>query len=185
MSEEDLLLLKAAEGSTAAFEAIYDRFSPLVYGLAKRVVRSESLAEDVAHDALLGVWSTSAAFDPARGTARAWIMTLAHGRAVDAVRREQAHRDRVNAVGAGSTYPEYDVVSEGALQNMVVARVQRALGMLTPLQRGAVQLAYFGGFTHTEIAELLDLPLGTAKLRINSALRRLRRELTGDGAAMS
>lgn len=176
--DEDVLV-RMAGGRTEAFAEIYERFAHRVYGLAKRVVRDAAMAEEVAHDALLDVWARSRSLNRSRETARARILTIAHRRAVDAVRSEQPSRDRLVDRAARAWHADYDEVSESAISNLT--SVRDAVALLTPLQRQSVQLAYFGGFSHREVAEILEVPVGTAKSRINSGLRRLPTELINYG----
>ncbi|CAN5326146.1 ECF RNA polymerase sigma factor SigK [soil metagenome] len=173
----DDLLEQTARGDKTAFAALYDSVAPAVYGIAVNVVRDPSMAEEVAHDALLNVWESGQSFNRARGSARAWIMTIAHRRAVDVVRSEQAARDRLMRIGTRTLERSYDEVSESVCGRVEVALVRQALGVLTALERESITLAYFGGFTHREVAEILQVPLGTVKSRISTGLRRLRSEL--------
>lgn len=169
----DGLLVRAGRGDRDAFERLYDDIAPLVYGLARRVVRHPQLAEEVAQDVLVEIWRQSPRFDPGRGRAVAWVATIAHRRAVDCVRSEQARTDRETANAGGRT----EATNEpGERIERAEARdeVTDALSVLTPMQREAVCLAFFDGRTHREIAELLDIPLGTAKTRIRDGLIKLR-----------
>jgi RNA polymerase sigma-70 factor, ECF subfamily len=179
-SLEDLLD-RVANGQRDAFAELYDRMAPAVYGIAKRVLRNKAMAEEVAHDALLDIWMHCRAFDRSRGSARAWILTIAHRRAVDAVRSEQASRDRDAREALRAWERPRDVVAEAVMQTLGVARVRKSLDQLTPVQRSAIQLAYYDAHTHREVALLLDVPLGTAKSRICDGLSRLRRDLTDQG----
>lgn len=178
---DDALLQQVAAGNQAAFTDLYDRVVPSVYGISRRVLVDPALAEEVTQEVLLAVWSTAALFDASRGSARNWIMTMAHRRAVDVVRSEQAARDRTARAGLMVDRP-FDDVAEEVLQRFsdrsAARRVELGLAALTMLQRGALELAYFGGFTHREVAMILDVPLGTAKTRIRDGLRRLTLELT-------
>jgi RNA polymerase sigma-70 factor (ECF subfamily) len=177
----DTLLSRVASAEPEAFAALYDRVAPAVFGIAQRVLRNRAMAEEVAHDALLDIWAQCRTFDRTRGSALAWVLTIAHRRAVDAVRREQAARDRDERASTRSWERPRDVVAEAVIQTLGDARLRKALSQLTPLQRSAIQLAYYDGCTHQEVAQTLDVPLGTAKSRINDGLRRLRGELRADG----
>jgi RNA polymerase sigma-70 factor, ECF subfamily len=168
------LLAAAARGDRAAFGVLYDRIAPAIYGIARRVARDASLAEEITHDALLDAWLDCPRFDRGKGSARSWLLTIAHRRAVDVVRREQASRNRLARVGGRSWERPYDMVAEQAVQQADAARVGRALDLLTPLQRRAVTLAYYDGFTNREVAEILQVPVPTAKSRIRDGLIRLR-----------
>lgn len=170
----EALLARVAGGDEGAFAQLYDALGPLVYGLAKRVVRDANLAEDITQEAFTEVWRRAPRFDPARGSARAWVTTIAHRRAVDRVRREEAGRSREQR-DAARNQPVADASPvEIVLLNEERSELHLALGHLSPLQREAVALAFLGGHTHREVAELLDLPLGTAKTRIRDGLLRLR-----------
>ena len=173
---EDALLARVARGDREAFAELYDRVAPVVAGIARAVVRDPAQAEEVAQEVLLEVWRTAPRHDPSRGSARTWVATVAHRRAVDRVRREQAGRDRDARVAA--TRPEQAPSPSGAvLDGFDRERVRRALDGLTPLQREAVTLAYYGGHTYAEVARLLDCPEGTVKTRIRDGLIRLRDHL--------
>jgi RNA polymerase sigma-70 factor, ECF subfamily len=171
------LLEAAAQGDTGSFALLYDRVAPAVHGLARRVVRNDALAEEITHDALLDVWSRCTTFDRSRGTGRSWIMTIAHRRAVDVVRNEQSASERLARVGARSWERAYDVVTEEAFRRADAELLAHAMSRLTPLQHRAVTLAYYGGFTYREVAEILDVPVATAKTRIRDGLRGLQAAL--------
>lgn len=173
----DRLLTRVAMGDREAFASLYDRMAPAAYGLAQRVVRNKALAEEVTQDAFLQVWSTGGMFDPSRGSARSWIMTIVHRRAVDVVRHEQAARDRVLRVGARSLDQPMDMVWASALERAERTQVRHALCNLSAVQHEAIDLAYYGGMTCREVAQRLGIPVGTAKSRILEGVRRLRREL--------
>jgi len=166
-------------GERAAFHALYREFSPAAYGLSLRVLRDEHLAQDALQEAFTQVWTDASRFDPGSGTARAWIMTLVHRRAVDRVRRDQADRQRGRAWGTGQLDVAHDSVAEIVELRAEHRRVRSALAALTPLQRQALDLAYHRGMTQAQIAYHLDIPLGTAKTRLRDALQRLRLEMEG------
>jgi RNA polymerase sigma-70 factor (ECF subfamily) len=176
-----LLLRRAARGDESAFAELYDATAARVYGLVRRVVRDPHQAEEVAQEIYLEVWRTSARYDADRGSAQAWILTIAHRRAVDRVRSAEAASRREETYERRNREVEHDVTAEVAHASLEARRVRGALEALTPVQREAVSLAYLGGYTHTEVAGLLDLPLGTAKTRIRDGLIRLRDTL-GVGA---
>jgi RNA polymerase sigma-70 factor, ECF subfamily len=168
------LLRASARGDDKAFAELYDATSRRLYGLVVRVVRDPAQAEEVAQEAFLEIWRTSARFDPARGSAMSWMMTIAHRKAVDRVRSAEAASRRDQTYEATTQERAYDITAEEVERSLEGQRVRNALESLTETQRGAVQLAYFGGYTHNEVAALLGIPLGTAKTRIRDGLIRLR-----------
>jgi RNA polymerase sigma-70 factor, ECF subfamily len=173
VTDEDLLV-RVARGDQAAYGDLFDRFSGQVYGVIKRVVRDPSQSEEVAQEVLVEVWRTAVRFDPDRGSARTWILTMAHRRAIDRVRSEQASRDRTDRIGQRDQSRAFDEVSEEVERRFEHQQVRDSLTALTELQREAVELAYYGGYTYREVAELLDTPLGTIKTRMRDGLIRLR-----------
>jgi RNA polymerase sigma-70 factor, ECF subfamily len=168
----DDLMRRVARGDETAFAGLYDQIAPRVYGLVLRVVRDPSIAEEVAQEAMLEAWRTAARFDPARGSAVSWLLTIAHRRAVDRVRSEQAGAARMRKVATVET--PYDEVVEQATTRIERQQVRRCLGGLTELQREAILLAYFNGHTYREVADLLETPLPTVKTRMRDGLIRLR-----------
>ncbi|HEU4422508.1 MAG TPA: ECF RNA polymerase sigma factor SigK [Pilimelia sp.] len=170
----DDLLRRVAHGDEPAFSALYELVAQRVYGLALRVLRSPAHAEEVAQEVLVEVWRTAGRHNPARGSATAWIFTIAHRRAVDRVRSEQAGADRARRVGVASAEIPYDDVVERATTRLDCQRVRRCMEGLTESQREAITLAYYEGLTYREVAELLDTALPTVKTRMREGLSRLR-----------
>ena len=167
------LLSRVAKGDQDAFEATYDRVAPAVYGLVRRVVRDPAQSEEVAQEVLVEVWRQAARYRPDRGSALAWTLTMAHHRAVDRVRSAQSATDRENRLWREGT-PWYDDVVEQVEARLEREQVRRCLDALTELQRESITLAYYGGHSYREVAELLDTPLGTVKTRLRDGLIRLR-----------
>ena len=167
-----LVLAQVAKGDHAAFSVVYDQAAPAVLGIVRRVLRDPAQSEEVMQEVLLEIWRTAARFDPASGSAAAWIMTIAHRRAVDRVRTEQRAMERELRAAAASI--AYDEVSDAALTSLEHQRVRHCLDGLTDLQRESVTLAYYGGYSYREVAQLLGVALGTVKTRMRDGLIRLR-----------
>lgn len=170
LSDEDLLEATGA-GDEDALGALYDRFGHVAYGVALRVLRDQALAEDAVQEAFLAIWRSADAYRRERAKPATWILTLVHRRAVDLVRREDRRRgepldEAPDEAGAG--------VAEEADLREHRARVQRALKQLPHDQRQALELAYYGGYTQSELADRLGVPLGTIKSRMFAGLNRLR-----------
>lgn len=176
LSAADLadLLGRSARGDEGAFATLYDATSARAYGLAVRVVRDPSQAEEVAQEAFLEIWRTASRFDRDQGSVIAWILTVVHRRAVDRVRSAEASGRRDTSYHQGTRPVEHDSTAEAAHSSLEARRVRQALDQLTTVQREALDLSYFKGYTHVQVASMLDLPLGTAKTRIRDGLIRLR-----------
>lgn len=168
------LFRRSARGDEQAFGGLYDATAARVHGLVLRVVRDPAQAEEVTQETFLEVWRTATRFDPDRGSALSWLMTIAHRRAVDRVRSAEASGRRDSTYHDTSRPVEHDSTAEAATTALEARRVRQAMQDLTAVQREALELAYFGGYTHTEVASMLDLPVGTAKTRIRDGLIRLR-----------
>jgi RNA polymerase sigma-70 factor, ECF subfamily len=165
-------LTMVARGDAAAFDAVFEQLGPSVYGVVKRVIRDPAQSEEVTQEVMLEVWRTAAKFDAERGSATSWVMTLAHGRAVDRVRSVQKDAERARRTAAADI--PYDMVTEAVESSLERERVRRCLGSLTELQRETVTLAYYRGYTYGQVASLLGVPTGTVKTRMRDALIRLR-----------
>ena len=173
------LMSRAGQGDEAAFAALYDATSSTVYGLVMRVTRSPELAAEVMQEVYLMSWQQSGRYDPSRGSVTAWLCTLAHRRAVDRVRQVARQQDREHDYEERRAQMPTDQTWQEVEQTMDTHEVRAGLGSLTPLQREAVALAYYQGYTHQEVARRLNVPLGTAKARIRDGLTRLRSALGG------
>jgi RNA polymerase sigma-70 factor (ECF subfamily) len=178
LSEEALVAL-VARGDETALAELYDRVGRMAYGLAFRVLRDDRLAEDAVQDAFLTVWRTAAGYSAERAKATTWILTLVHRRAVDLVRREQRRRADPLDDSEGREEAASGSAEEAAWLHFERERVQAALRQLPDAQREAIELAYYGGYTQSELAERLGEPLGTIKSRMFAGLARLR-ELLDD-----
>lgn len=176
------LVRRVRERDEEAFRGLFRRYSPVALALARRVVRQSFLAEEIVQEAFLAVWRTPEGYDQQRGSVKAWLMGMVHHRAVDTVRREEAHRRRAEGAIPEAFDREEDpaeqVVEEiGLPEERKVVR--SALEQLPPEQRQVIELMYFGGLSQSRIAERLSLPLGTVKSRTLLGMRRLRAALVG------
>jgi RNA polymerase sigma factor (sigma-70 family) len=176
LSDEALVALVARSDESALAE-LYDRVGGTAYGLAYRVLRDEALAEDAVQEAFLGLWRSAGSFIPERAKASTWILTLVHRRAVDLVRREQRRRAEPLE---GTPEPAVGSAEEAAWLRLDRERVQSALAQLPDQQREAIELAYYGGYTQSELADRLGQPIGTIKSRMFAGLTRLRELLEDD-----
>lgn len=168
------LLVEVAQGSQVAYEALYNRVSASVYGLVVRVLRDRAQSEEVAQEALLQVWREAARYDERQGGAMAWVMTIAHRRAVDRVRSEESAARRSQRHALREVETSFDSVAEDVETTLEREAVRKCLAALTTLQREAVDLAYYSGLTYREVAEQLEVPLGTVKTRMRDGLIRMR-----------
>lgn len=171
----DALLARVAHGDHDAFAQLYDVESGVVFGVILRIIRNRAHAQEVLQEVFLQVWQQAPRFEPEHGSARAWVLTIARRRAIDRVRTTQAATDRERRHPI-DTVP-YDSTSDTVLATIDQARVRRAMHQLTDLQRTALELAYFEGLSHAQLAARLRIPLGTAKARVAGGLAALRRWL--------
>jgi RNA polymerase sigma-70 factor (ECF subfamily) len=171
------LLLRVADGDQAAFARLYDMLSPRAFGLILRVLVDRSQREEVLQEVFLEIWQSAARFAPNKGQGRSWVLTIAHRRAVDRVRSAQASTDRDVRAGFRDMDVAHDGVAEEVELRIEGQRVSKALATLPDPQREAITLAYFGGYSQSEIAALVGAPLGTIKTRMRDGLSRLRVEM--------
>ncbi len=168
------LLQRVARQDRSAFELFYEQTKRRVYGLVRRVLVDPELSEDATQEVYLQVWNTADRFDPALGSPMAWLMTLAHRRAVDKVRSEQSATDREARYGAATQTVDHDDVVDTVTQRLEAQSVVECLGTLTGTQQESVRMAYYGGLTYREVAEKLGVAVPTIKSRIRDGLLRLK-----------
>lgn len=174
----DVLMVAVAAGSRESFSDLYDEVAGSVFGVIRRIVRDPSISEEVTHDVLVEVWSKAKTWDRDRGSAIAWIATMARRRAIDRVRSEQSARNRLEAHEAVQSMP-VDVVSETVIEEEEWGRVRSELAGLTDVQREVLELAYYRGHTQQEIAGMLEVPLGTVKTRMRDGMIRMKTRMGG------
>ncbi len=172
-SDEELLL-RAARGDREAFGQLYDRLAGRVLGVIRKVLRDPSYSEEVTQEVFTEAWRKANRFDPGKSRATTWLLTMAHRRAIDRVRSEQASRDRAGEVGREEHERPFDQVAGRVGTSLEHEQLRAALDELTDLQHEAIQLAYYRGCTYREVSELLDAPPGTIRTRIRDGLIRLR-----------
>ncbi|WP_196833476.1 sigma-70 family RNA polymerase sigma factor [Mycetocola sp. CAN_C7] len=168
---------RVAAGDQQAFASLYDLMASRVLGLIRKVLIDHAQSEEVAQEVFLEIWQNATRFEVGRGAAASWIMTIAHRRAIDRVRASQAGRDRDVKIGIRDFPTAFDEVAESAEISIEHERVSRAMANLTEIQRQAVSLAYYGGYSQSEVADILSVPLGTVKTRLRDGMIRLRDEL--------
>jgi RNA polymerase sigma-70 factor (ECF subfamily) len=182
LADEELMDL-VAEGDPRAFEAIYDRHGGAAFSLAYRMVGDRTAAEDIVQEAFLSIWRSRVRYQRERGSVRTWVLGIVHHRGIDGLRRNNVHqRRRASAEGIEEWKEAPDRTDLEAIQRDEAQTVREALRTLPEQQGRVIQLAYFGGFTHTQIAEMLDMPVGTVKGRMRLGLEKLRRTLAGEVA---
>ncbi len=165
---------RVARGDEAAFDVLFQRYSSALYGIIRGVLRDPAQSEEVTQEVLLEAWRTAPRFDPGKGSPRAWLVTMARRRAIDRVRSAQSASDREQRAAAQSGAREFDEVAEAVELRLEQQQVHQCLTGLTALQREAVELAFYRGFTHREVSSILTVPLGTVKTRLRDGLIRLR-----------
>ena len=180
-AEDAALLARIVERDERAVEGLYARYSGPLYSLAYQVTGAERFAQDVVQEVFVALWRDANRFDPARGAVAPWLFSLARHKAIDLVRREANIRKRTADVDL-EFHESGDDVDQETWQRIRKQKVLEAIQELTPVQREALELAFFGGLTHVEVADRLEIPLGTAKTRIRSALLRLR-DVLGDSVS--
>src|SRR5947209_7209578 len=174
LADEDLMAL-VRDGEPRAFEVIFDRHSGAAFSLAYRMCGRRAMAEDVVQEAFLSLWRSGARYDRRRGSVRTWILGVVHNRAIDAFRRGVTREGRnVSDEGLAEQLPAREHTEGEVVRRDEATRVRRVLGELPPEQRQVIELAYFGGFSHSEISEMLALPAGTVKGRMRLGLTKMR-----------
>ncbi len=177
LADEDLMQL-VRRGDARAFEIVYDRHATAAFSLAYRIVGSRTAAEDVVQEALISLWRSGARYDRSRGSVRTWVLGIVHNRAIDGLRRSAVHdRRRASDEGIEERFEAKERTDAEVARRDEARDVQAALGSLPADQSKAIELAYFGGFTHAEIASMLDTPIGTVKGRIRLGLEKMRGQL--------
>lgn len=175
------LLARACDGDAEAFEAIYDRHAPAAFSLARRICRDQGVAEDIVQDAFLSLWRGRDRYDAARGQVRTWLLGIVHNSAIDRLRRSGVHeRRRASAEGIEDRLEAPERTEEEVAQREEATEVRGALCNLPEEQRRVIELAYFDGLTHTQIASMLDQPVGTVKGRMRLGLLKLHAQLSGE-----
>ncbi|MFB9164598.1 ECF RNA polymerase sigma factor SigK [Arthrobacter psychrochitiniphilus] len=175
-THEELIRLVAL-GDEAAFAELYDAVAPRVFGLVRRVVRDPAQSQEVTQEVFIDIWTQASRYDADRGKAISWILVIAHRKAVDKVRASQASSDRDLRQGIKEFQESYDDVADTVETRLEAERVNKALETLTAPQQEAIRLAYYGGYTHQEVADFLKIPVGTVKTRIRDGMIRLRDRL--------
>jgi RNA polymerase sigma-70 factor (ECF subfamily) len=174
LADEDLMQL-VHDGEARAFEVIFDRHADAAFSLAYRMCGKRTMAEDVVQDAFLSLWRSGARYDRARGSVRSWVLGTVHNRTIDAFRRGVVKDSRdVHDEGLAERVPSIELTDLEVERRDDARQVRAALGTLPPDQRRVIELAYFGGFSASQIAEILDLPIGTVKGRMRLGLSKLR-----------
>lgn len=178
LADEELMPLIGAK-DPEAFEVFYDRHGGVAYSLAYRIVGEKGAAEDVTQEAFMSIWRSGARFDRARGSVRSWTLSIVRNRAIDALRSRAGKAPKLDFddEAALEQRPAAELTEEEAMRHETAGEVRGALGTLPGDQAKVIELAYFGGFSHSEIAEMLGVPLGTVKGRMRLGLEKIRAEL--------
>jgi RNA polymerase sigma-70 factor (ECF subfamily) len=181
LADEDLMFLVRA-GDARAFEVVYERHSSAAFSLAYRMVGTRPAAEDVTQEAFVSIWRSGGRYDRSRGSVRTWVLGIVHNRAIDGLRRAQVHdRRRASDEGLAERLEAAQRTDVEAARREESTILREILDTLPPEQKRVIELAYFGGFTHTEIAEMLTMPVGTVKGRMRLGLGKLRHKLDQEG----
>ena len=184
MGDEDLIASVADDRSSEAFATLYDRHSRAAYSLAYRMMGEKQAAEDLVQDTFLQVWRAAGSYRPERRSVRTWLLSIIHHRGIDQLRSTASHRRTQDRVKATSLTSQPSEAFAETWRNSQREQVRQALRVLSPEQRKVLELAYFSGYTHTEIAELLDLPLGTVKGRMRLGLKKIKEFFEDRGTAV-
>jgi len=177
---DEQIAAQLKEGETAAVGRLYDRYGRLAYSLALRILNDRSAAEDVVQDAFMNVWRSARSYDTSRGNLRTWLLTIVHNRAIDQVRGMARIRPEADLQAIQSTAQVPDAW-EALAADLERKQIQEAFAQLPDAQRETLELAYFGGYTHAEIARRMDVPLGTVKGRMRMGLEKIRSFLQARG----
>ena len=179
LADEELMHV-AQGGDPHAFELLYDRHGGAAFSLAYRMVGTRAVAEDIVQEAFLSIWRSKVRYERERASVRTWVLGIVHHRTIDALRRNLVHeRRRASAEGIEERLGARELTDVEAVRREEAREVRAALSTLPGEQSRVIELAYYGGFTHTQIAEMLDMPVGTVKGRMRLGLEKMRRELTG------
>ena len=177
LADEDLMQLVRG-GNSKALELVYERHSGVSYSLAYRMVGTRNAAEDVVQEAFLSIWRSGARYERARGSVRTWVLGIVHHRAIDALRRSYVHdRRRASDEGIEERFEAKERTESEVARRDEARTVRTTMDTLPPEQCQVIELAYFGGFTHTEIADMLETPIGTVKGRMRLGLEKMRTQL--------
>jgi RNA polymerase sigma-70 factor (ECF subfamily) len=182
LADEELMQL-VARGDAQAFETVYDRHGGAAFSLAYRITGNRTAAEDAVQEALVSIWRSRTRYEPERGSVRTWILGIVHHRTIDTVRRNLVHdRRRTSAEGIEEQHEAEERTEVEVVRRDEARTVRAALETLPGDQNRVIELAYFGGFTHSQIADMLDMPIGTVKGRMRLGLEKLRRQLAEEYA---